>query len=391
MNKLEKMENGRTDKIGPPQVKSSRHSSSPSTPPDYKPGVSIGRIKAPPVCKEHLKRESLSAAQLSKFCFTPKDAAHMGSLPSVSQNETETQWESIMRQISNCETSRNGRENQRFAADARTGKQYRLTTGTVPIMTDGRILLCSSSRRDSWILPKGGWENDEILELSALRETFEELGVLGTLGPKLNLVEYETRKAKKRRLEMELQKSKQARKTGMVSVVSASSSCGISSEDEHNSAKAIGSDNCGETQNCEAVSTSIADEVSSVQVERFDDTASVASFASFASDVSSSCTHCRMYMTVLYVSEAREQWPESGRARKIVHIDEAIKMMSTRPEFEAVLIEVKRKGYHLAVGEGKRISLGCEDDLIDQSTEQPVSNCNESKQENSSENDTTTI
>ena len=61
----------------------------------------------------------------------------------------------------------------------------------------------SASRKAEWILPKGGWEKDEEMEESAIRECFEEAGVLGILGPKLNPVDYETRKAKKRRLEVQ--------------------------------------------------------------------------------------------------------------------------------------------------------------------------------------------
>jgi len=46
-------------------------------------------------------------------------------------------------------------------------------------------------------LPNGGWERDEVMEGSAIREGFKEAGVLGRLGPKLSAVQYETRKAKK--------------------------------------------------------------------------------------------------------------------------------------------------------------------------------------------------
>jgi 8-oxo-dGTP pyrophosphatase MutT (NUDIX family) len=48
--------------------------------------------------------------------------------------------------------------------------------------------------------PKGGWEMDEELEESAIRETYEEAGVIGVLGPKLSEFHYETRKALRRLL-----------------------------------------------------------------------------------------------------------------------------------------------------------------------------------------------
>ena len=65
------------------------------------------------------------------------------------------------------------------------------------------MLFVSSSRKNDWVLPKGGWENDEALEEGAIHECFEEAGVLGILGPQLREINYETRKAKKRRLEFE--------------------------------------------------------------------------------------------------------------------------------------------------------------------------------------------
>ena len=86
--------------------------------------------------------------------------------------------------------------------------------------------------------------------------------------------------------------------------------------------------------------------------ERWDDSASVTSYASIASDGSSSHNHVRMSMFLLYVIEVKDQWPESGRARKVVDIDTAIEMMTSRPEFQKVLIEVKQKGYHLTSQKG---------------------------------------
>ncbi len=39
------------------------------------------------------------------------------------------------------------------------------------------LLLVQSTKRDDWILPKGGWEVDETREAAAARETYEESGV----------------------------------------------------------------------------------------------------------------------------------------------------------------------------------------------------------------------
>jgi len=124
--------------------------------------------------------------------------------------------------------------------------------------------MVSSSRKPAWILPKGGWESDERCEDGALRETYEEGGILGTLGPRLGDVEH--------------------RRKG-------------------------GGGGGGEGES-------------------------------------------RMCMYPLYVLEVRENWPESGRARKVVDIDTAIEIFEGRPEFQRVLREVKEKGYHLVPSEG---------------------------------------
>ena len=296
--------------------------------------------------------------------------------------------------------SRTGRETQRWATDPHTGQLIRLTTGCVPIMKDGRILFCSSSRKEAWILPKGGWESDETLEESAMRETFEEAGVLGTLGPVLDEIEYETRKAKKRRLEREnliktvMEEQRRGSVTGATSNGGTGTSAGASSEDEQkavdttsasasgNSSKnaaAAGGAPTEDTNNSgnidpkpppndgsmspPAAPVALANGEAAKPVFRIqqlqqlqhaglngggaDDNASVASVASMASDASTSCTHARMRLFPLYVSEVRDEWPESGRARKVLDIDAAIDMMEHRPEFQRALIEVRDRRLHL--------------------------------------------
>lgn len=39
------------------------------------------------------------------------------------------------------------------------------------------VLMIESSRRNGWVLPKGGWETDEDCEQAAQREAWEEAGV----------------------------------------------------------------------------------------------------------------------------------------------------------------------------------------------------------------------
>ena len=206
---------------------------------------------------------------------------------------------------------------------------------------------------------------------SALRETYEEGGVLGTLGPKLTLIEYETKKAKKRRLEMESLQKKYEHGSGPVSGLPASltkdavsltkdavallsSSVSIHStnssvchsEDDAMLGSAHNRDHSspGDKEGMGLLAKSKYD-TKSIGCDRAD--ADAASLGSIASDTSSSCAYVRMTMFPLYVLEVREHWPESGRARKVVDIDTAIEMMKSRPEFHQVLLEVKKKGYHL--------------------------------------------
>jgi len=409
---------------------------------------SIGRIKPPPICRnESLVKESVSSDQLSKMCWSTSPSVSasnkrpVGSA-SISKHSFSTENIGSPNQNNNFQSaspipfetakpqgpsdqppqiarpylfkrmvSRTGRENQRWVTDAVSNQLFRLVTGTVPIMNDGRILVCSSSRKQEWILPKGGWEADETMEESALRETFEEAGVLGTLGPRLGAVEYETRKAKKRRLEREemLKKFKQENDYNNTEVVGSSfeqqvtmpppqpllsaavsvqsySSCGASSEDEHVICPSVGT--TAEVAGTDAISGlspvagltmrdqekgamkimngNISPEcngatLASLQALKtretysshldptyLDDTASVASVASGTSDASVSYAYVRMSLFPLYVSEVRDEWPESGRARKVLDIDSAIEIMESRPEFRAVLVEVKERGLHLA-------------------------------------------
>lgn len=189
--------------------------------------------------------------------------------------------------------SRQGRDRQRFDTCENTGARIRLATGCIPITNDGRILFCSSSKKKEWILPKGGWENDENIEESALRETYEEAGVLGTLGTRLTDVTFETNKEKKRRAEsLKLQSDDPLYYSGQLQ---------------------------GNAEiDCKSPPSPSGKTLHSL---------------------------VRVTFFVLYISEVLEEWPESGRSRKILDIDEAIASVK-RDELRAVLSDLKARGLH---------------------------------------------
>jgi len=375
----------------------------------------VGRVKAPPICNSLLKRQSSSSSQLSKMCFDfepiksifPKRTEILiNSLisplmpPKICNTRSNVtpdnlaSWESLKRSIVSRTTSRNGREQQRYQTDPQTGQVFRLTAGCVPIMTNGLVLLVASSRKNEWILPKGGWESDETCEISALREAFEEGGVLGTLGSKLPDVEYETRKSKKRRLELEVINKKKFISTDTLEIPIHPDEGNLSLFDDERSKRTRENPDLSDlllpatlennmlnessllpqnlkdtspapspslspspspvpTNKKECLATMIRNKISSQirKVDRSDDAISVASVASVAScassDASISCGNIRMSMYPLYVLEVRDQWPESGRARKAVDIDTAIELMACRPEFQAILRGVKDRKLHI--------------------------------------------
>lgn len=351
----------------------------------------IGRIKPKPVCLDAtLRVQSTSSKEMSKFIFSTGDGGpvlsasktpyDMGSqaLSVVSSGSSTASRENGMsdanfhgmnesnddakqkviasmpcsygfaegdflrrkeeseRMNLNIKTqtiSRNGRQTQRYYTDPVSSILYRMTTGCIPILEDGKIILCSASRKCEWIIPKGGWENDEVMEESAIRETYEEAGVFGIIGPRLGEIAYETRKGKKRRIEFEevQRKVKQIRESQSFGPKAVSPSCndGIVpcldmtdfsfSKDRIASSASI--DSCRATPDFDSLSV--------------------------ASESSLGQTHIKMSLFPLYVTEVLEEWPEQGRFRKVVDIDEAIRITEIRPYFQAALKELKERHLHV--------------------------------------------
>lgn len=69
-------------------------------------------------------------------------------------------------------------------------KGERLVAGMVPLSGDHtRVLMIQSAGPGGWVLPKGGWETDEdSAQQAALREAWEEAGVVCTVQQNLGLI-----------------------------------------------------------------------------------------------------------------------------------------------------------------------------------------------------------
>ena len=345
------------------------------------PICSVGRVKEAPKCDDPTFRaEAMSTEELAKFVFPPGlpfmaplvantttdtgltfEISCSSCSSSSSSREMEGVDEVVMTNNQKCtninakllsrQTSRQGRETQRWATDDRNQQVVRLVTGCVPILRNGKILFISASRKPEWILPKGGWEDDETMEESAVRECYEEAGVFGTLGPRLAEIEYETRKSKKRKADLEdmlRMKEKYESRIESYSENLAEHQPSIASGICITPVEVCFENKAEKTESHVSFSCDTPIMMSDAAVARIRESAAKKSdeTSSITSDAST-YSHVRMTLFPLYVSEVVKSWPESGRFRKAVDIDEAIKMLEKRPEFHAFLSEVKSRGLHL--------------------------------------------
>ena len=257
---------------------------------------------------------SWSPAEIEKFCF-PTDldlvrelrGHHSIPVPSDDDDDDEFSVENLqaisrkaLPDLMELTVSRTGRDLQRWTSvNGSETPNCRLTTGCIPILRDGRILLVSSSKSpDVFVLPKGGWEQDESLPFSALRETLEEAGVTGFLGPPLAKLTFETKKAAKRRL----------------------------SKERGDKIK----NGCNQNESL----TSESSEATPANTKTG----------------SHHHTHNRMTLFPLYVQSVYDQWPEQKRLRRVVTLEEAAVLLRHRPEFAKMLQALTERNLHRLSG-----------------------------------------
>jgi len=58
-------------------------------------------------------------------------------------------------------------------------------------------------------------------------------------------------------------------------------------------------------------------------------------------------SHVRLTLFPLYVTEIKDTWPEDGRIRTAMDIDEALTRLEGRPEMWSFLSELKSKKLHV--------------------------------------------
>ncbi|KAL4150193.1 hypothetical protein PRNP1_009598 [Phytophthora ramorum] len=90
--------------------------------------------------------------------------------------------------------SRVGRDKQRY--DGCTRLLACIVVSRRRLNADEFLLISSSKHPTQWILPKGGWENDESVVESALREADEEAGVTGDIVGSLGTLDFASQQAK---------------------------------------------------------------------------------------------------------------------------------------------------------------------------------------------------
>ncbi|KAL9188971.1 hypothetical protein ACHAXT_011461 [Thalassiosira profunda] len=247
-------------------------------------------------------------------------------------------------------SSRQGRSLQRWLVHAPTEALVRQVAGTIPITRDGRIVLVSASRKSEWILPKGGWDEDETKEECAARETFEEGGMLGRLGGCLGPIDYETRKSKKKRIsQLENGADDEGKKQGTLegSVGGGKGESVAKSDNGSGSRPPL-------PKRAKVGEAGLKSPTGPDMKAGPPPTAQAATSAAATPRDPKNHSYVRLFLFPLYVTTVKSDWPEKGRLRKLVNIDEAIRIMGAedRLYFKRGLELVKERGLHSLKQEG---------------------------------------
>jgi len=287
------------------------------------------------------KTLGLSTADISNLCF-PSDyvpvsngnhspsSASSSALHNEEESLDETQLQrtsmEFYAKIDTIEFSRAGRDYQKWSVQD-DHRRTRHVTGTVPILRDGRVLVISSRRKPTWILPKGGWEVDETLPESALRETFEEAGVWGTLGKPYPAFVYpagRTHNSNNDHHNTVASSPLLSDETTIVDPPSDDSTMATSTTDSRHH---LSNDSSNHNDN-----KSIADSSESDNNTKLEKPGKTIPY-----------THVELVLFPLYVKEVRDEWPEqSFRKRQLLTVEQAMVELKERPEFVAALRELQR-------------------------------------------------
>ncbi|CAH0487966.1 unnamed protein product [Peronospora farinosa] len=99
-------------------------------------------------------------------------------------------WNDLKRHSSRLLQSRVGRDKQRYDGKIRLLACIVVSRRPVDSNENEFLLISSSKHPTQWILPKGGWENDESIVESALREANEEAGIAGDIVGSLGSLDF---------------------------------------------------------------------------------------------------------------------------------------------------------------------------------------------------------
>jgi ADP-ribose pyrophosphatase YjhB (NUDIX family) len=285
--------------------------------------------------------------------------------------ELQTTFDTVTTKVMRSTVSRQGRDLQRWEDTDDDSQGIRLVTGAVPILADSTILMISAGKKAAWILPKGGWELDECLEESAMRETFEEAGCSGVLGPPLESILYKRRKTPTPRLETEVENMLLPFAMEVDGHVSPYSGLHNSTPPPpppppqpplysaiKTSTTSRGSETslstCGSSSNIHNMISPDTTTKPSAGMDTEESPPRDYRHPSGMDTEESSprdYTHVRMVLFPMYVREVKDCWPENGRLRKALPIDDAIAALASRPELQSMLQEVKDKKLHLVAAE----------------------------------------